>query len=220
MLSDQKQGWQGRSGGFISPGLKLGKGRLKRSSRRTSRAESSTIDGSVKKSPSRAPKDRIQFQRDWRQRCHTDDGRRSYLNLVGHDMLPVLFCVEMEPDLLGQILSVVCSKFLSHPQSQQVDTLALSAPIESKAESYQQDLVEDAGVCPTEKNSILQAARHCLHWLWALARTGHFELNTQFLEDKEKCMLTRVFDLIKAILGARRSGDLGKVSSLQKAYMM
>ncbi|CAM9131569.1 unnamed protein product, partial [Hapterophycus canaliculatus] len=91
MLSDQKRGWQGRSGGFVST--------------------KNRQDRWAKTDPLRPPKDNSQFQRDWRRRCRTDDERREYLRLIGPEKLSVLFRVEMEPDILAQLLSLVCREF-------------------------------------------------------------------------------------------------------------
>ncbi|CAN0479265.1 unnamed protein product, partial [Ectocarpus sp. 12 AP-2014] len=95
MLSDPKRGWQGRVSG-VAPTTKVsGSTGRQKAPRRTQR-------------PLRAPKDYAQFQRDWRRRCRTNGERRDYLRLVGPKNVSALFRVEMEPDVLGQVLSVVC----------------------------------------------------------------------------------------------------------------
>ncbi|CAN0035865.1 unnamed protein product [Laminaria digitata] len=160
MLSDQKRGSSGRRKG---------------SSTKTRNRAAGAIGGSAKKAPLRAPQDHSQFRQDWRRRCHTDSERRAYLRLIGPEKLQVIFRVEMEPDVLGQVLSLVSSRE--------------------------------------------ETARICVDWLWALTRTGRFEINIQFLDGAEKRALALVFDLIAEVFGDSRYGhDPERLDSLRKVY--
>ncbi|CAM9628479.1 unnamed protein product, partial [Ectocarpus sp. 6 AP-2014] len=125
--------------------------------------------------PLRAPKDHAQFQRDWRRRCRTNGERRDYLRLIGPKNVSALFRVEMEPDVLGQVLSVVCEEGDAGGSAAETANGSASA--------------DKAG------------ARVCVEWLWALSRTGRFAVNILFLADNEKQDLARAFDLISAVLG-------------------
>ncbi|CAN0522642.1 unnamed protein product, partial [Ectocarpus sp. 12 AP-2014] len=100
-------GWQGRVGG-VAPTAKVSGSTGRQKAPRTQRSVDTAISGGAKVGPLRAPKDHAQFQRDWRRRCRTNGERRDYLRLVGTKDVSALFRVEMEPDVLGQVLSVVC----------------------------------------------------------------------------------------------------------------
>lgn len=214
MLSNQKRGWQGRSGGVLPPSAKAGSnGRRKGSSTKTRYrgAGASTIGGSAKKGPLRAPQDHSQFQQDWRRRCHTDSERQAYLRLIGPEKLPVIFRVEMEPDTLGQVLSLVCAGFTPETHARDLDADTPPVPTDRA------DAIAAGGdSCQASRE---EAARNCVDWLWALTRTGRFEINIQFLDSKEKRALTRVFDLIAEVFNDGSDGqDPERLKSLRKVY--
>lgn len=213
MLSDQKRGWQGRSGGVMPPAAKPGSsGRRKGSSTKTRNRAAGAIGGSAKKAPLRAPQDHSQFRQDWRRRCHTDSERRAYLRLIGPEKLQVIFRVEMEPDVLGQVLSLVCGGFSPETQRGGLDSVTPSAPADLGS-------IDAGGDNTRRKASREETARICVDWLWALTRTGRFEINIQFLDGAEKRALARVFDLIAEVFGDSSCGyDPERLDSLRKVY--
>ncbi|CAN0540110.1 unnamed protein product [Ectocarpus sp. 12 AP-2014] len=216
MLSDPKRGWQGRVSG-VAPTTKVsGSTGRQKAPRRTQRSVDTAISGGAKAGPLRAPKDYAQFQRDWRRRCRTNGERRDYLRLVGPKNVSALFRVEMEPDVLGQVLSVVCEQFPFQPQ--RIDT-ATPATQENEERSDAPTRGEAAGSAAITANGNASAdeagARFCVEWLWALSRTGRFAVNILFLAYNEKQALARAFDLITAVLGDE---DDEEISSLRKAY--
>ncbi|CBJ27080.1 conserved unknown protein [Ectocarpus siliculosus] len=216
MLSVPKRGWQGRVGG-VAPTTKVsGSTGRQKAPRRTQRSVDTAISGGAKAGPLRAPKDHAQFQRDWRRRCCTNGERRDYLRLIGPKNVSALFRVEMEPDVLGQVLSVVCQEFPLHPQ--RLDT-AMPATPENEERSGAPTRGDAGGSAAETANGSASAdkagARFCVEWLWALSRTGRFAVNILFLADKEKQELARAFDLISAVLGDE---DDEEISSLRKAY--
>lgn len=233
MLSDQKRGWQGRSGGVVPATKKPGRNgnnTNKKASGRTKTPGTAAVIGSgAKTGPLRAPKDHSQFQRDWRRRCSTDIERREYLRLIGPDSFPALFRVEMEPDVLGQVLLIICSEY-PPPAAQQpaaehlVGTAPSSAtpPTVDRPGAGPADSVDGASSAGDEKSPSLLGvggARYCVDWLWALTRTGRFAVNILFLEGKEKLALARVFDLITAAFSENgHDQDAGNLLSLRKAY--
>lgn len=223
MLSDQKRGWQGRSGGVVPATKKPGRNGKKKAAGRTRNSVAAAIGGGAKTGPLRAPKDYSQFQRDWRRRCSTDNERREYLSLIGPDEFPDLFRVEMEPDVLGQVLLLICDEC---PPVQSVvehrdDIATPSAPpvVDQPGAGNADDAVDSSSCAGNEKTSLgKDGARHCLEWLWALTRTGRFAVNILFLDEKEKLVLTRVFGLIAAAFSDNDQEDTGRLHSLRKAY--
>lgn len=214
MLSDQKRGWQGRSGGVMPPAAKSGSnGRRKGSSTKTRNRGTAVaaIGGSGKKGSLRSPQCHSQFQRDWRRRCHTDGERQAYLRLVGPENLAVIFRVEMEPDTLGQVLSLICAGFAEETQTKDPNAVSSFAPADPT------DSVDSGG--ESWQASREKAAIYCVDWLRALTRTGRFEINIQFLESKEKRVLARVFDLIAEVFGdGSGAQDPERLDSLRKMY--
>ncbi|CAN0156195.1 unnamed protein product [Ectocarpus fasciculatus] len=219
MLSDPKRGWQGRVGG-VAPTTKVsGSTGRQNAPRRTKRCVDTAISGGAKAGPLRAPKDHAQFQRDWRRRCRTNCERRDYLRLIGPENVSALFRVEMEPDVLGQVLSVVCQECPLQPQ--RIDTASPAAPEEEEARSGAPTKGDAAGMHRAAETANGNAsgdeagARFYMEWLWALSRTGRFAVNILFLADKEKVALARVFDLMSAVFGDE---DGEEISSLRKSY--
>lgn len=218
MLSDQKRGWQGRLGGVVPATKKSSNsGRIKAATG-TPKSDGTDVGGGAKSGgPLRAPRSYSQFQRDWRRRCRTDDERRKYLRMISPDKLPVLFRVEMEPDILGQVLSLICGEFLEQPGGHQVDGAEASAHQpgdDGNAGSTVRSSRAGNGVSPFGKDG----ARLCMEWLCALSRTGRFGVNILFLEEKEKLALAKLFDLITAASQENDGKDAGKILSLRKAY--
>lgn len=224
MLSDQKRGWQGRSGGVVPATKKTDRRGTKKAPGRTRNSGAAAGIGSgANAGPLRAPKDFSQFQRDWRRRCGTDNDRREYLRLIGPDRFPALFRVEMEPDVLGQVLRIICSECPPVQQpigKHQVDTYTppttqeVDLPGSGNAVS-----VDGAPSAADGKSSLgVDCTRHCVEWLWALTRTGRFAVNILFLGEKEKLALARVFDLMTADFSETGGKDVDKLLSLRKAY--
>lgn len=215
MLSNQKRGWQGRSGGVMPPTAKSGSsGRRKGSSTKTrGRAAAAAIGGSAKNSPLRAPENHSEFQQDWRRRFLTDSERRAYLRLIGPEKLPVIFRVEMEPDVLGQVISLVCGGLTPENQAGELEAMTPPAPTDPTGS------VDAGGGSTCRQASCEEAARSCVDWLWALTRTGRFEINIQFLDSVEKRALARVFDLIaKAFGDSSCDHDAERLNLLRKVY--
>ena len=214
MLSNQKRGWQGRSGGVMPPASKSGSnGRRKGSSTKTRNRAAGAIGGSSKNGPLHAPQDHFQFQQDWRRRCLTDSERRAYLSLIGPEKLAVLFRVEMEPDMLEQVLSLVCGGLTPGNQAGELDAVTPSASTDPAGS------IDAGGDSTRRQGSREEAARSCVDWLWALTRTGRFEINIQFLDRAEKRAIARVFDLIAETFGNSSCGlDPERLDSLRKAY--
>lgn len=214
MLSNQKRGWQGRSGGVLPPAARSGtNGRRKASSTKTRDRAAAVIGGSANTGPLRAPQDHSQFQQDWRRRCLTDSERRAYLCLIGPKKLPVIFRVEMEPDILGQVLSLVCGRLSPENQAGKLEAMTPSAPTDPAGSV-------DAGEDSTSRqDSREETARSCVDWLWALTRTGRFEINIKFLDSAEKRALARFFDLTAEALGnSSCDHDPERLDSLRKVY--
>lgn len=216
MLSDPKRGWQGRVGG-VAPTTKVsGSTGRQKAPRRTQRSVDTAISGGAKAGPLRAPKDHAQFQRDWRRRCRTNGERRDYLRLIGPKNVSALFRVEMEPDVLGQVLSVVCEEFPFQPQRIDTATPATQENEERSGAPTRGDAAGSAAIIANGNASADETgARFCVEWLWALSRTGRFAVNILFLADNEKQALARAFDLITAVFGDE---DDEEISSLRKAY--
>lgn len=223
MLSEQKRGWQGRSG--VAPRTKKPgrNGKKKTPGRTRNSGTAAAISSGVKTGPLRAPKDYSQFQRDWRRRCTTDNERREYLHLIGPDEFPTLFRVEMEPDVLGQVLLIICSECPPAQQpveEHQVDTATPStAPTVDRPGAGNEDSLDGSPSAGHEKLSHGEVrVRYCVEWLRALTRTGRFAVNILFLEEKEKLELARVFDVITDAFTEKDYQDTGKLRSLRKAY--
>lgn len=214
-LSDQKRGWQGRSGGVVQPTPNpRGTGRQKRPPRRIPNSGGAEIGGSVKKGPLRKPDNRSQFQRDWRKRCHTDDERRAYLRLIGPAKFSNLFRMEMEPDVLGQVISVICGELLSQPTESDFDTVQREVQPNTWGAGPSEDARNGANSEVTHK----EAAKYRMDWLWALTRTARFEININFLDEKEKGALARAFEVIGGVFGKCSNEDSRALNSLEKAY--
>lgn len=221
MLSDQKRGWQGRSGGVVLATKKPGSSGRKKTARGTRTFDGTEIGGGAKAGgPVHAPRDYSQFQRDWRRRCRTDDERREYLRLISPDKLPVLFRVEMEPDILGQVLSLICGDFMSQPAGHELDSA--KAPTHEPGGGNAGSTTGSSGAGTSNGVSRLgeHEARFCLEWLSALSMTGRFAVNILFLEEKEKLALGCLFDMITAACreDSDEDEDTGKIHSLRKAY--
>lgn len=221
MLSDQKRGWQGRSGGVAPPTAKTsGNGRCLASSRRTPKCDASATGSWAKKGPLRAPENYFQFHRVWRRRCQTNDERRSYLRLIGPTRLPTLFRVEMEPDVVTNVLSLLCDEF--SPWLEQEDSERLKPPSGSTK--------DQPGACQISRESggggdltmapPVEVAQRCVEWLRALTKTGGFGINMQFLAGEEKRSLARLFDLLVAAFDESGLEDAGVIYSLRKIYVV
>lgn len=205
MLSDQKRGWQGRSGGVVSATKKEGSFGRRRTRRSDSSSSGTTNGERAKTDPLRPPKDHSQFQREWRRRCRTDGERREYLRLVGPEKLSVLFRVEMEPDVLIQVLSLICCDFSASPAQD---------PPEARGDLFEccTDTSDGQG-SPSEPG-----AASCLEWLCALTKTGRFAVNILFLEDEQKQALRGVFQVMTASLAYKSDEDARRIESLRQAY--
>ncbi|CAB1099977.1 unnamed protein product [Ectocarpus sp. CCAP 1310/34] len=213
MLSDPKRGWQGRVGGVAPTTNVSGRIGRQKAPRRTQRSVDTALRGGAKAGPLRAPKDHAQFQRDWRRRCRTNGERRDYLRLVGPKNASALFRVEMEPDVLGQVISVVCEEFPFQPQRIDAATPATQENEERSGAPTRGDAAGSTAITANGNASADEAgARLCLEWLRALSRTGRFAVNILFLADNEKQALARAFDLTTAVFGDE------EISSLRKAY--
>ncbi|CAM9722294.1 unnamed protein product [Scytosiphon promiscuus] len=208
MLSDQKRGWQGRSGGVVSATKKESKCGLRKTRRNARISSSVTTDvQGTETEPLCRPVERSGFQREWRQRCRTDGEKRQYLRLIGPENLPVLFRVEMEPDILSQVLSFVCRDFTTSPGQGSV------------LSSEERDLFDRRlGPSDGEDSPCEAAAANCAEWLWALTKTGRFAINMLFLEDREKLALRNVFNLMSASLGDASEENARKLEDLRQAY--
>lgn len=218
MLSDQKRGWQGRSGGVVPATKKPGGSGRKKTARGTRKSDGTEIGGGAKTcGPVRAPRDYSQFQRDWRRRCRTDEERREYLRMITPDKLPVLFRVEMEPDILGQVLSLICGGFMVQPVGREIDSSA-KAPTHQPGGEAAGSTVGSSRARSEASPFGKDEARFCVEWLSALSRTGRFAVNILFLEEHEKLALGRLFDLIAAACQGNSDEDTGKFHSLRKAY--
>lgn len=218
MLSDQKRGWQGRSGGVVPATKKSGNSGRKKTGRSARKCDGTEIGGGPKTSgPTRAPRDYSQFQRDWRRRYRTDEERREYLGMISPDELPVLFRVEMEPDILGQVLSLICGDFTGPPAGHTIG--GAKAPTHQPGDGNASLTAVGSSRAGNETSPVSKdEARKCVEWLSALSRTGRFAVNILFLEEKEKLALGRLFDLITAACQATSDEDAGNVKSLRKAY--
>lgn len=213
-LSNQKRGWQGRSGGVVPPAERLGNnGRRKASSTKTRDRAAAAIGGSAKNGPLRAPQGHHQFQQDWRRRCLTDSERRAYLCLIGPKKLPGIFRVEMEPDMLGQVLSLVCGGLTPENEAGKLEAMTPSLPADPAGS------VDAGGDSTRRQVSREEIARSCVDWLWALTRTGRFDINIKFLDSAEKRALARFFDLIGEAFGDNSCDhDPEGLYSLRKVY--
>ncbi|CAM9353359.1 unnamed protein product [Ectocarpus sp. 13 AM-2016] len=216
MLSDPKRGWQGRVGGVAPTTKVLGSTGRQKAPRQTQRSVDTAINGGAKAGPLRAPKDHAQFQRDWRRRCRNNGERRDYLRLVGPKNVSALFRVEMEPDVLGQVLSAVCQEFPFQPHRIDTATTATQENEERFGAPTRGDAAGSAAMTANRNASADEAgATFCVEWLRALSRTGRFAVNILFLGYNEKQALARAFDLITAVLGDE---DDEEISSLRRAY--
>lgn len=137
--------------------------------------------------------------------------------MISPDKLPVLFRVEMEPDILGQVLSLICGEFLAQPAGHQSDSSA-EASTHQPGDGKEGSVVGSARPCNGKIPLDEDGARFCMEWLWALSRTGRFAVNILFLEEKEKLELACLFDLITAAFQENGDEGTGRVHSLRKAY--
>lgn len=205
MLSDTKRGWRGRSGIMHSSIRTKPSGQQNNVSSRT--RSTAAISGDSNKDQLRAPRSYTQFQRIWRQRCHSDDDRRYYLRLIGPESLPTLFRFEMEPNVLVQILSIVCSDFRMQQEGR--DGLFVSSKYSANT----------SDPTPTEESKASrEVATRCLEWLDALSRTSHFKFNIKFLKQEEKSELSSVFESIAAVFAQNLEEKLSAVNLVQNAY--
>lgn len=180
-------------------------GGRKKSPRRPRNSDKKIIGDGAKMVSLRAPNDYSQFQRDWRRRYRTDEDRRKYLSVISPDKLPELFRVEMEPDVLGKLISLICGEF---PEQLVEHRIGSATPSDPKA-----DQMDNADIPFGEDE-----ARHCMEWLWALTKTGRFAVNILFLDEKEKLALVHLFGLITAAIRDGSDEDLGRMQALRKAY--
>lgn len=218
MLSNQKRGWQGRSGGILHPTANtVRNGGRKRSSRSTHTSGAGAIVGHTVNDSLRVPANHSQFWQDWRRRCRTGDERRSYLCHIGPEQLLILFRLEMEPDLLAQILSIIGGEFPLQPTKQVVNAV-LPASVPTEDHPCVRNSAKGTGDGANENPSSVETVRYWVDWLSALTQTGRFEINVQFLEKTEKRALARVFEHVIEVLAESSTEELGKIYLLQKAY--
>lgn len=224
MLSFQKRGWQERSGAVVSRTPSKNSSADLQSSLRRARVAggasrntrcSGTLNGALV-----VPADHCQFQRDWRRKCPTDDARCAYLRLVGPERVQKLFQVEMEPDLLGQMLMLICNGF----PSSFIDDKRLN---EGQPEIQPAGSTEASSGCreehkvkPRADDKPTDAAAECMAWLSALSHTGRFGINIKFLEKKENCAVADLFDKLRKCLARRTEEDIATLRSLQQAYSL
>lgn len=223
MLSDQKRGWQQRSDAVVSStSSKDSTSGPKSSSRRvrgSGRAARNTRCSGALNGPLVMPADHCQFQRDWRRMCTTDDVRCAYLRLVGPERLQKLFHVEMEPDVLGQMLVLICNGFPSSFNGDKPSN-------EGQPEIQQAGSTEGSRRCEEDKgmqrpdNTCTDATVECMAWLSALSRTGRFGINIKFLEKQEKRAVADLFDCLRASLTRPSEEDASRFRSLQQAYSL
>lgn len=217
MLSDQKRGWQGRLRGSVSS-----KGNGGVACRTKVSARLAPCSGTPRQDDREAwidalgaPADHSQFQRDWRRRCETDEDRRAYLLLIGPERLQAIFRVEMEPDILGQVLTVICREFQS-----QMQPLSPSSSTDSCSQNGQPqtDSAECSGERGPGKATPVECARECTAWLSALTHTARFRINISFLEGNEQCAVGDLFNHLRAIFDCHSPDEIPTVNHLQKAY--
>lgn len=222
MLSDQKRGWQGRSGGVAPPTAETSdNSRCLASSRRTRKCGAGATSGWAKKGLLRAPENYFQFHRVWRRRCQTNDERRSYLRLIGPTRLPTLFRVEMEPDVMSHVVLFLRHEFL--PSLEQEGSERLKPPSGSTKDQPGACQLSSGGSGGDGDETMappVEVAQRCVEWLCALAKTGGFGINMQFLAGEEKRSLTRLFDLLVAAFDESGLEDAGVIHSLRKIYVV
>lgn len=211
MLSGQRKGWGGHLGAcFPKQDKGVGRGRRLRKREEIRNGPTTLCDTW---SGSQVPLYCSEFQNHW-QRCRADGERYAYLCLIGPQHLEALFRVEMEPDLFGQVLSLLCRGFPAFGRGQYT-TLASTQSTRDEIGVSQIDEKEQ------DENAKISrgAARECTGWLRALASTGRFGINVCFLEEKEKLALSDLFQRLRDVLWAtRHKEDLTVLSSLQKAF--
>lgn len=225
MLSDQKRGWQGRSGGVVLSTSKAGTGGPTKSSSRRARSATRTskepTSGGNRSSVLAAiPGDHSQFHRDWRYQCTTDDNRWAYLSLIRPERLQTLFRVEMEPDVLGQVLSLICRRFASRLNRQlpAIEGQPGTPPMHSAERIGYAGEGDDNG--ELGKAASVEAALDCMAWLGALNRTGRFGTNISFLESHEKHAVAGLFENLRVTLYGRSDEEIFQLDSLRKAYKL
>lgn len=211
MLSGQRQGWGERLGACF-PKQDKGMGRGRRLRRREEMRNERTTRRDTW-SGSQVPLHCSEFQNYW-QRCRTDGERYAYLRLIGPQHLQALFQVEMEPDLFGQVISLLCRGFPAYGRSQYTSLASTQSTRDEIGESQIDEKGED------ENAKISRgAAREYTGWLRALASTGRFGINVCFLEEKEKLAVGDLFQRLRDALWATCNKEyLTTLSSLQRAF--
>jgi len=153
--------------------------------------------------PTEAPTTSMEFLRDWNRRCKTQPERMAYLRLVGPSGAASLFKSDMDAALLGEVLQVLHECFCAgtDAENQTPDAQQQSAP-ETAAESepnpkpepnpspspdanHSPDAGADAAVEGEEGGEGEAADEPLAAWLAALAQTGRFALNVNFLSAAE-----------------------------------
>lgn len=216
MLSDTKRGWRGRSGIIHSSISAKPSGEQNNvSSRRRSTA---AVSGDSKKDRLRAPRSYTQFQRIWRQRCHSDDERRDYMRLIGPASLPTLFRFEMEPNVLIEMLSIVCKDFRMQQEGKDIFFNLSLFTSKDSVNTSDPTPTQDSKACYDSDTLSREVATCCLEWLDALSRTSHFKFNIKFLMQAEKSELRSVFGSIAAVFAQNLEGKVSAVNLVQNAY--
>lgn len=218
MLSDRKQGWQGRAGGIVGT-VKEGKNRRRtRSSTQRMGVTPNLPRGKKDKGPVQAPRSHCQFQRDWRRRCHTEKERHAYLRLINAENLPHIFRVEMEPDVMASVLSLIVGDFLSQTGQHGSDDLMSPERMREALTTRSLTSVEHPEGDSFKRAALVEAARTCLNSLQALTKTGRFDLNVQFLPAEQRRALCLVFRGLSLVFIEYCDEDLVEVGLVQKQY--
>lgn len=219
MLSDTKRGWRGRSG-LVHSSIRAKPSGESQQNNLSSRRSTTFIRsaGASKKDRLRAPRSYTQFQRIWRQRCQNDAERRYYMRLIGPESLPTLFRFDMEPQVLAQMLSIVCIEFRMQRKEQGNVSVSSLFTAKDSVDTNALTLTEESTKCCDSDTFSTQVATCCLEWLDALSRTSRFKFNIKFLRQAEKSELSSVFGLITAAFAENFDKKLSAVNLVQNAY--
>jgi len=115
-LSKPEKGWQQKTNLAIGRQRKNGvKSTFK------SRLKGSKDASLIPAFPSQPPKTPMEFERDWRRHCNTQEAKLSYLELCGPSGLRQVFKTEMDVSLLGQVV-----KMLADAVSVEVESVRLA----------------------------------------------------------------------------------------------
>lgn len=168
--------------------------------------------------PDQMPGTSMQFERDWRRCCSTNDDRYRFLRRFSADQLQQLFKVEVKSTLLGEMIRALADCWLANAGvSQELsDRDAAQRWHDGGAESSTalgghqcaDTVVNREGQANSPGNGAVREAQCVLQLLLGLTRAGRFALGIKLLPAAAKCELQAlVLELSEAAAASRDSTE-------------